>query len=401
MKTSSVLILGIGIAGPALAHWLLRYGFTPTLVERSERLRADGYLIDFWGVGCDIVEKMGLLPEVMDAGYTVREVRMVDGQGQRVGGFDAQVIRKAVQGHYTSLLRGDLAKILYRSIEHRAETIFGDSITSLDEDSHGVFVRFERSAPRRFDLVVGADGLHSTVRRLAFGPESEYERFLGYTVAAFAAADYRPRDEDVYVGYGVPSRQVARFAMRDGRTMFLLVSADHAAGVTAMSARSAQKAHLRERFSTIGWECSTIADLLDAAEDLYFDRVSQIRMQRWCTKRVALVGDAASCPSLLAGEGSALAILGAYVLAGELAKSRTPESAFALYEQSLSRFLREKQDAAEKFAGTFAPKTRMGLFLRNKISSAMALPFVAQLTLGRSLRDDITLPDFSAVQTSS
>lgn len=401
MKPSSVLISGMGIAGPALAHWLLRYGFAPTLIERSERLRTGGYIVDFWGVGYDIVEKMGLLPGILDAGYTIREVRMVDRHGQRVGGFDAQVFRTAMRGRYTSVLRADLAKVLYRSVEGRAETIFGDAITGLDEESGGVLVHFEHSGPRRFDLVVGADGLHSVVRRLVFGPEAKYEHFLGYTVAAFAATDYRPRDEDVYVGYGVPGRQVARFAMRDGSTMFLLVSADGAAGATAASERSAQKAHLMERFSAIGWECSAIMDLLDATDDLYFDHVSQIRMPRWCTRRIALVGDAAYCPSLLAGEGSGLAILGAYVLAGELAKCHTPESAFAVYEQALSGFMREKQDAAARFAGSFAPKTRFGLFLRNRITQAFALPFVAELTLGRTLRDDIALPDFSDVPPSN
>jgi 2-polyprenyl-6-methoxyphenol hydroxylase-like FAD-dependent oxidoreductase len=395
MNKGSVLISGAGIAGCALAYWLLRHGFAVTLIERAPRLRTGGYIIDFWGVGYDIVGKMGLLPDVRRAGYDVREVCMVDRQGKRVGGFDADVFRHATGDRYTSLLRDDLAHLLYGSVEGRVEAIFDDFAAALEQDADGVLVRFERFAPRRFDVVVGADGLHSTVRTLAFGPESEFERFLGYTAAAFSLSGYRPRDEDVYVGYGIPGRQVGRFAIRDDRTMFLLVSADDRSDAGLMMDRASREAYLKERFSGIGWECDRIMELLESAQDLYFDRVSQIRMKRWSNGRIALVGDAAFCPSLLAGEGSALAILGAYVLAGELSRSATPREAMLGYEERLRRFLLDKQNAAVRFAGSFAPKTTIGLFLRNRISRMLGLAPVAELMIGRSLRDDIELPEYA------
>ncbi|HVW27379.1 MAG TPA: FAD-binding domain [Polyangiaceae bacterium] len=391
-----MLISGAGVAGPALAYWLLRYGFTPTLVERAPRPRTGGYMIDFWGVGYDVVERMGLLPEVLGVGYDVGELRIVDRAGHKVGGFDVEGVRKATRGRYTSLRRGDLARILHRSIDTPAEVIFGDSITALQEHEDRVTVFFERTPARSFDLVVGADGLHSTVRRLAFGPDSDFERFLEYTVAAFAFDGYRPRDEGAYVAYSVPRLQVARFSMRDDRTMFLLVAADASPESATLVDRRAQEAYLKRRFARIGWETDRILELVPAADDVYFDRVSQIRMNRWCTRRVALVGDAAYCPSLLAGEGAGLALLGAYVLAGELVTGDSHDSALERYEGRLRRFLDEKQAAARRFAGSFAPKTHLGLFLRNWLSRALSSPFMADLTLGRSLRDDIELPRYSA-----
>jgi 2-polyprenyl-6-methoxyphenol hydroxylase-like FAD-dependent oxidoreductase len=222
----TVLISGIGIAGPALAHWLLRHGFAPTLVERAPQLRTGGYVIDFWGAGYDIAEEVGLMPEILRAGYRIREVRLVDARGRRVGGFDADAFRAATLGRFTTLPRGELGRILYGAVAGKAETLFGDSVTCLEEDTDGVRVRFEHGVPRRFDLVIGADGLHSAVRALTFGPESRFEKFLAFVVAAFEIHGYRPRDENVYVAHAVPGRQIARFAMRDDGTMILVVVAD-------------------------------------------------------------------------------------------------------------------------------------------------------------------------------
>jgi 2-polyprenyl-6-methoxyphenol hydroxylase-like FAD-dependent oxidoreductase len=225
----SALISGVGIAGPTLAYWLARCGFKTTLVEVAPHLRTGGYVIDFWGRGFDVAEKMGLLPAIKREGYDVKELRLVGATGRRVGGFNAEVFRSATNGRYVSIPRGQLAKIIYQSIEGRCETIFGDSITKIVQDEHRVCVTFERTLPRNFDIVIGADGLHSVVRKLVFGKQDRFEKYLGYVVAAFTVNGYRPRDEDVYVSYSLPSKQVARFAMRDDRTMFLFVFADEKA----------------------------------------------------------------------------------------------------------------------------------------------------------------------------
>lgn len=389
----TALISGVGIAGPALAFWMLRAGIVPTLVERAPRLRTGGYIVDFWGVGYDIAERMGVLPDILRAGYRVREVRLVGRDGGTVGGFHRDVFTRVTGGRYISVPRGELSAALYRAVEHEVETIFGDSIAQIDELREGVLVRFEHGRPRRFDLVIGADGLHSRVRELVFGQESLFEQPLGYEVAAFEAQGYRPRDEDVYVTYGAPGRQIARFAMRDDCTLFLLVLASVGESPEDMTDTAAVKAYLRVHFENAGWESADILAALDGSQQVYFDRVSQIHLDRWSIGRIALVGDAAVAPSLLAGQGCALALIGAYVLAGELAHGNV-EDAFVRYERRLRPFMLRKQGAARRFAHSFVPRTRVGIFVRNQISRLLDVPAVARLALGRSLRDRVTLPDY-------
>ncbi|MGH7330608.1 MAG: FAD-dependent monooxygenase, partial [Polyangiaceae bacterium] len=206
---------------------------------------------------------------------------------------------------------------------------------------------------------------------------------------------YRPRDEDVYVLYAEKGTQIGRFAMRGDRTMFLFVFAEDRASVLPADDVEA-KARLCARFANGGWETSRILDAALASDDFYFDHVSQIRMDAWTRGRVALVGDAAYCVSLLAGQGSALAMIGATVLAGELHEARGDHvRAFARYEERLRPFLAQKQQAAARFASSFAPRTRIGLAFRNGVTRLLSIPFVAELALGRDLRDAIEIPDYS------
>ena len=286
--------------------------------------------------------------------------------------------------------------MLFSKIETSTEVIFGDEIIGLQGEGDRMRVTFERAGERSFDLVVGADGLHSNVRKLVFGPEDRFEKHLGYTVAAFEVSGYRPRDEDVYVVFGQPGQQVGRFAMHDDRTMFLFIFVGNFDATSDPHDIAAQKTIIRERFKDGGWECSKILNELDRADELYFDRVSQIRMDSWSRGRVALVGDAAFCVSLLAGQGSALAMTSAYVLAGELAKARgRHDEAFRNYERLLRPFIAIKQKGAERFASSFVPRTRWGLFLRNQVMNAFRLPMIARLAVGRDLIDHLKLPDYS------
>ncbi len=336
-KNRDILISGAGIAGPTLAWWLAHYGFKPTLVECAPALRSGGYIVDFWGTGFEVAQRMGLVPELRDLGYDVGE------------------------GKYTSIARGDLSRAIFRQIDGRVPTMFGDSIRAITQDADGVQVQFAHAPDQRFDLVVGADGLHSRVRALTFGEPSRFENRLGYTVAAFETNGYRPRDEDIYIGYGRPGQQVARFSMRDDRSMFLFTFAHDLTAANGMLDSAEVKRLLHAQFDDAGWECTQILTAMDRVNEIYFDRVSQIRMPAWSKDRVALIGDAAACPSLLAGEGSALAMTEAYVLAGELATSSGDHhAAFANYEQRLREFIDTKQRDAVKFAGAFVPRTAFG-----------------------------------------
>ena len=383
----NALISGVGIAGATLAFWLHKYGIEPTLVELAPALRSSGYVIDFWGLGYDIAEKMGLLPDIARLGYHTQELRIVDDSGRRLSGFGVQLFRELTGGRYVTIGRGDLSKLICDQISGSCEIIFGDSIAGLRETGGEVHVQFEHGAERRFDLVIGADGLHSRVRKLVFGPQDRYEKDLGYRVAAFETTGYRRRDELVYIVHSAPGRQVGRLALHDGQTLFLFI---FASGSEPEAHRvAAQKAMLRKAFQGGGWELPRILTALDTCDDLYFDRVSQIRMAAWSRGRIALVGDTAFCVSLLAGQGSALAMTAAYVLPGELATlQHQPQEAFRRYEERLRPFIDRKQRAAERFASAFVPRTQLGIFFRNQVMKSFRIPAVARIAIGRDIRDD-------------
>ena len=395
MSGKTILISGLGVTGPTLAFWLRAAGFRPTLVEQTPALRRGGYVIDFWGLGYDIAERMGLCDEIGRAGYHIREMRIVNERGKRVAGFGTSVFLELTGGRYVTIARSTLSHLLFDKIKNSAEVIFGDEIHSLQEREDCVEVQLERGGQRRFDLVVGADGLHSKVRRLVFGSQNRFEKRLGFIVAAFEATGYRPRDEDVYVVYNDPGQMVGRVTLRNDRTLFLFVFAVDAGAPATLPDLTGQKAMLQARFSHKAWECPQILDALNRADDLYFDRVSQIKMPKWSEGRIALVGDAAYCASLMAGQGSALAMTGAYVLAGELARASGHHvEAFANYESVLHTFIDAKQRGAERFGGAFAPKTWWGLFLRNQVIRAAAIPGIARLTFGRDIVDKLRLPEY-------
>jgi 2-polyprenyl-6-methoxyphenol hydroxylase-like FAD-dependent oxidoreductase len=392
-----IAICGAGIAGPTLAYWLHRSGrHEVTLIEKAPDFRTGGYIVDFWGTGYTVAERMGILPELHGAGYSVREMRLVDKRGRKVGGFAASAIRQILNNRFTSLPRGDLALAIYRTIEGRVETIFGDTISAIEERATDVYVSFEHCSPRTFDIVIGADGLHSAVRNLVFGTERQFEIQLGYHVAAFEVIGYQPRDELVYLSYSLPGRQVSRFSMRGDRTLFLLVFVDEYMTAPEPHDLNERKALLHKVFGDAGWECPQILKAMDDVETLYFDSVSQIKLDRWSKGRVMLIGDAAACVSLVAGEGAGLAMTEAYVLAGELQRAGHDYlQAFHQHEQRLRTLVESKQKSALRFASAFAPKTRLGIWFRNQVTKLLRIRFVAQLLLERAVRDNFALPNYA------
>lgn len=393
-RDDEILISGLGIAGPTLAYWLQKRGFRPVLLERTPAPRRGGYIIDFWGVGYDVADRMGLRPTLHREECHLDEVRLVNTEGRRVARLRAAVFGEATGGRYLSILRSRLARCIWELVDGSVETIFGDSVTRIEEDPSGTLVHFERAAPRRFALVIGADGLHSNIRSLALGASDPVPHHLGCCTAACTVPGYPHRDEGVFVSYAAPGMQTTRYALPDGSSTIFFFFAHPDPNDIPHHDIAAQKAMVRRAFEGRGWECDELLAAISRADDWYFDAVAQIRMPMWHRGRVALVGDAGYCPSLLSGQGSALAMAGAYILAYELEHAGGDHAAaFARYQSSFKPFIESKQRAAANFTWWMAPKTRFGVHLRNFATRMMDLPVVAGTIVKRSFGDTVTLPD--------
>ena len=390
-----VAINGAGIAGTALAYWLGKLGHEVLLVERAPGLRSGGFVLNLWGIGYDALERMGLLSALLELQHHSDELRMVDQSGRTRGGYPSSVLLKLARGRMATLARSDIANAIYGSLDGRVETLFGDSIAAIDDDGTRVRLQFEQALPREVDLVIGADGLHSRVRQLAFGPEASFEYPMGCHVASFEVVDYPHRNGNTYVAHTAPGRYVARFPLRDGRTLFFVLVRDEYLKGRVPTNHGERKAALLDALAGIGWESAALLSAIEQAQDIYFDSISQIRMQEWTRGRVALLGDAAACPSLIAGEGAGFALAEAYVLAGELHRhAGDTAAALAAYQSRLQAIVARKQKHAESLVASFVPRTALGVRARDYATLLMRLPVFPKILMGRYFHDEAALPDY-------
>jgi len=362
MKNKSVLISGASVAGPALAFWLGRYGFHPTIVERAPAVRPGGYAVDFRGASVRVLERMGLLSEVQRRQTRIGAITIVDRNNKKVASMPDGFTSGELE-----ILRGDLAGIFHEATRETTEYIFDDSIASMKESEAGVDVVFERGGQRRFDLVVGADGLHSKVRSLAFGEEANFVRYLGYYVSIFTIPNYLNLDRrGLY--YGTLGKKVGIFSggdQREAKASFFFATEPLEYDRRNMDQ---QKRALRDHFQQEGWEIPRLLQIMETAPDFYFDSISQVKMNRWSAGRSVLLGDAAYCASPLSGMGTGMAVVGAYVLAGELAEANGDYAlAFERYENLMRDFVKKCQGIADGGTDWFVPRTRLRLWLSNQM----------------------------------
>jgi 2-polyprenyl-6-methoxyphenol hydroxylase-like FAD-dependent oxidoreductase len=375
----TILISGASIAGPTLAYWLQRYGFTPTVVERSPVLRTGGFPIDVRNEAVDIAKQMGIWSGLQQKITTLDTLSFVNARNQRISGINVLTLRKMLDldSTWAEIMRGDLSEMLYEATKNEVEYLFGNAIQAIAQDDDGVDVTFASGDTRRFDLVAGADGLHSITRQLVFGDEAQFEWYCGYQVAVFTTDNYLGLDHANMLIYGIPGKQVM---VRSSRSNKELVACFLFKQPTKLrydrSDGEQQKQLLADAFADQAWEIPTLLEKMRTASDLYFDPVSQIHMESWSHGRVALLGDAAHCPALLTGQGSTLAMMGAYILAGELqAASGGHRQAFQHYEQAFRPVISKEQKKIKSGGDFLVPATPLSLWARNHLSP-MFYPFV-------------------------
>ncbi|WP_069167241.1 FAD-dependent monooxygenase [Nocardia altamirensis] len=363
--SKTVLISGASIAGPALAFWLRRYGFDVTVVEKAEALRGGGYPIDIRGTALDVVDQMGLLPELRAAHVNTRAISFLHPDGSPITTIRPEAMTGGAAGRDIEIRRGDLTAALYAAVRDDVEFLFGDTIAALDDHADGVEVTFRSGSRRRFDLVIGADGLHSNVRALTFGPEDQFHRYLGYCFAGFTMRnDFGLSHEGVI--WNVPGRAAVLYAVDEGENLHGFLSFTRAeAPLDAFRDPAAQRELVASVFTDDTWQIPRMVAAMRTADDLFFDVVSQIHLPRWSAGRVALVGDAAHAPSFLTGQGSSLALVGAYMLAGELATAADHSTAFAAYEQATRPFVALNQALVTEGNASMFPGTPEALAERN------------------------------------
>jgi 2-polyprenyl-6-methoxyphenol hydroxylase-like FAD-dependent oxidoreductase len=391
----SVLISGAGIAGPALAHWLVRSGYRPTIVERAPAPRPGGQTVDLRGAGRTVVERMGLLPAVRAVTVEERGIAYVDTAGRRLAQMSAEAFGGEGVVAEIEVMRGDLAQVLLDAARDGVEYVHDDAITAIEQDEDGVTVRFRRAAERRFGLVVGADGLHSGVRALAFGPEERFVRPLGCVTAFFTVPDRYGLDGWMRM-YSAPGTMLALRPDRvPGQVKALMGFRIPPAGIHRRDP-AAQRALLARTFAGTGWVADqVIADLQDSA-DLVVEELGQTRMGSWSSGRVVLLGDAAWCPSPLSGLGTSAALVGAYVLAGELARAGGDHRrAFAAYEEVMRPYIDQAQELPPGGVNGFVPRTRLEIALRvHAVRWMNRWPLRNLMAAQVAKSDAIELPDY-------
>jgi 2-polyprenyl-6-methoxyphenol hydroxylase-like FAD-dependent oxidoreductase len=366
-----VIICGAGIAGLTLAWWLDRTGWEVLLVEKAPGLRDEGYMIDFLGSGYDVAERMGLLVALEAVQYDFPEIINVNRNGERVSTIDYEQFRRLADGRLMALMRGDLERALSEALSDDVEVRYDLTVDAVTQDDRGVDVRLSDGTTERVALLVGADGIHSRVRELAFGEEEEFLRDLGYHTAAYVFEDevFAQALDGDFRNLTVPDRVAGFYPIRDG-----MVATWFAHRTPDATLPADPCAELRRTFGDLGWVVPDALAYCERADGVYYDQVAQIEMDHWSRGRVTLVGDACYAVSLLAGQGASMAMGGAYVLARELRRDGPIEERLALYEAKMKPSTRQKQAYGRRTASFLIPPSKWHIAARDLVLDLSGLP---------------------------
>lgn len=396
MKKRTVLVSGASIAGPTLAFWLHRFGFDVTIVERADELRLGGQNIDVRDEAQKIVQMMGLESKIRAANTGELGVRFVDANHRIKAEFP-----KGNSGFGTTeleILRGDLAKILYDATKENVSYIFGDYITAIEDAENEVTVTFKNTSPRSFDLVIAADGIRSTTRKLMFGDEPVV-KYIG-VYCSYLTIPRIESDNAWAYWFNAPGSRVLNIRPdNEGTTRASFSFLSPEKGYEKLDITE-QKEILKQTFTDAGWQSVRILDALVASKDVYFDSISQVKAPRWTKGRCAMVGDAAYCPTPMTGMGASLSIVGAYVLAGELSKYKNHHEAFEAYEKLLRPYVQNIQNLSPGVPWMAHPKTKMGIAIFNTvlgIASSKIVKKISKLFSGKEKKESkerIHLPKY-------
>ena len=393
-----ILVSGGSIAGPTLAYWLHKYGYDVTIIERSSELRLGGQNIDVKGPALEVIRKMGLEDEIRAANTTEIGIRFVNVKNEIVGEFPVESALSMTQE--LEILRGDLVQILYKHTKDHVKYIFGDYITALNQHADNVSVTFSSGKTEDYDLVISAEGIGSQTRKLAFGDEIKF-KYLGiYT--AYLTIKKTSTDS-----------RWARWCNAAGGIVFVLRPDNYGktrASVTFLSPEMGyeklsddeKKNVLIEKIKDVGWEAERLVKEIQDSEDLYFERVSQVKAPKWRNGRVCLTGDAAYCATPIAGKGVDLSVSGAYILAGELSKTDDHEQAFKNYENRMRPYVESSQKLPPGVPRIVYPTSKTGVAILNGIVSVFGskpVKNIMNLFSGKNkeAKQEIELPDYEEI----
>lgn len=390
-----ILVTGASVAGNAAAWWLSHFGFEVVVVEKAPAFREGGQNVDVRGAAREVLKRMGLEDAAFAHHTPELGTEWVDEHNTTIARFEAGTSgNDNAPTAELEIRRGDIARLIYEATRERATYRFNESVNAVLQDETGVEVAFASGVRERFDLVVVAEGVGSHTRELLFPGENK-PRWMDLTIAYFSIPR-QPHDTDYARVYNtVDGRGATLKPARDNLLGAYVGIHKKPQGENEWSVER-QRQFMLDQFADDGWEFPRIREVMKHVDDFYFDVLRQVHMDRWSNARVVLTGDAAWCPTALSGIGTTLAIVGAYVLAGELAKQPTIPSALVHYEDIMRPFVKEGQNIPKIVPRLLWPHNAPELMLMRGAMRIAGTPLVKKAISRSFARDSnrIELPDY-------